>query len=154
MNDLFSIRKATKEDIETVSKFLDDYYRKDYFVPKKNIVRMITGEVDPKFGKNRQPVHVMLSEDERGISGLAICTRSNTLIQLLVRDDQRGKGLGTKLLEIINPKKIRCKTDVSFGDPTGFYLKHGFKEFQLSFDGTPAKVGKNKNIIVLDKTSS
>lgn len=148
---MISIRKAEEGDIDAVSRFLDDYYRHDYFVPKKNIIRMITGEVEERFGKNRKPIHVMLSEDEKGISGLAICTLSRTLIQLLVRDDQRNKDLGSKLLEIINPKKIRCKTDVSFGDPTGFYLKRGFRELQITFDGTPAKIGKNKNIILLEK---
>ena len=143
------VSKAQKEDIEDIVSFIDTFYRKDYFLPKKNVTRMVTGEVEERFGNNRQPIHVWLSKDEQGISGVAFVTRSLTLIQLLIRPDCRRIGLGGFLLSIAAPKKIRCKTDVVTGDPTGFYMKNGFVEYQNTLDGEPAKVGKRNNILIL-----
>jgi len=141
---------AKKEDVELIVTFIDTFYRKDYFLPKKNVTRMVTGEVDERFGKARQPIYIWVSKDNEGISGVAFVTRSKTLIQLLIRPDCRKCGLGSYLLSIAAPEKIRCKTDVVTGDPTGFYMKNGYVGYQKTLDGTPAKTGKKNNILLLD----
>lgn len=141
---------AQKENIEEIVTFIDTFYRKDYFLPKKNVVRMVTGEVEERFGKNRKPIHVWISKDDQGVSGIAFVTRSKTLIQLLIRPDCRKCGLGSYLLSIASPEKIRCKTDVVTGDPRGFYIKNGYVGFQETLDGEPALCGKKNNILILD----
>ena len=73
------------------------------------------------------------------------------LVKLYVSKEGRGKGIGSELIEFASPKKIRCKTDVKFGNPLGFYLKMGFSGMQLTFDNEPSKTGKNNNIIILDR---
>lgn len=143
--------KATKQDIQLIVDFIDAYYRKDYFLPDSKVIRMVTGEVDPKFGNTRKPMIVWISKDNEGISGIAFVTLSKTLIQLLIRPDCRKMGLGSKLLEFAQPKKIRCKVDTSTGDPTGFYLNNGFVEYQQTIDGSRALCGKNSNILILER---
>lgn len=145
------ITLASHEDIDEISKFIDDYYREDYFLSKTIVVRMVTGEVDPKFGNKRQPIFVWLNRDKNGICGVAFVTRSGSLIQLLIRPDCRGMGLGKELLEYAKPKMIRCKTDVVTGDPRQFYFKCGYKKYQSTLDGDIAKTGKKDNIILLEK---
>ena len=148
------IYKATNTDIESIVNFIDTYYRKDYFLPKSKVVRMVTGEVDPKFGNNRKPLNVWISRDKNGISGVAFVTLSKTLIQLLVRPDCRKIGVGSKLIEFSCPEHIRCKIDTSTGDPTGFYYNNGFLEYQSTIDGNKAICGKNNNILILHKSKT
>ena len=142
---------AQKGDVADIVSFIDTYYRKDYFLPERNVVRMVTGEVEKKFGKTRKPIYVWISRDPDNISGVAFVTRSKTLIQLLIRPDYRGGGLGSYLLSIAAPNKIRCKTDVTTGNPTGFYLKNGYVGYQETLEGSPALCGKNNNILILDR---
>lgn len=146
-----TIIKAGEPDIESIIEFIDTFYRKDYFLPKKNVVRMVTGKVDKRFGNDRKPIYVWISKDQQGISGIAFVTRSKTLIQLLIRPDCRKMGIGTRLLEFAKPEKIRCKVDTSSGDPTGFYLKNGFLEYQRTLNGDRALCGKNNNILILER---
>lgn len=68
------MKLASKEDIDKISHFLDTYYREDFFISKNTITRMVTGEVDPKFGKQRKPIKVFLLDDELGILALMIIT--------------------------------------------------------------------------------
>lgn len=38
-------------------------------------------------------------------------------------------GIGTAILEELKPQIVRVKKDMSTGDPTEFYKKHGFIEY-------------------------
>lgn len=145
------IQKASEQHINEIVNFIDTFYRKDYFLPKSKVVRMITGKVEERFGAQRKPMYVWLSKDDKGISGVAFITRSKTLIQLLIRPDCRRCGIGSRLLEFAQPKAIRCKVDTSTGDPTGFYLKNGYLGYQKTLYGEPALVGKNNNILLLER---
>lgn len=56
----------------------------------------------------------------------AVQQYDKSLIHFLVAGDRRGRGIGTDLLKLINPPKIRSKLDQSSGDPGPFYEKRGY----------------------------
>lgn len=90
---------------------------------------------------------VVLAIDDERIIGWSVKTLEGVLLHLLVAGDMRGKGIGAKILRIVDPVCVRSKLDQSSGDPTGFYLKMGYTK------SGEAMVGKNKNIAVLEHSS-
>ncbi len=53
---------------------------------------------------------------------------NGSLIHLLVHGEHRGQGLGTKVLDLLQPKSIHSKSNQSSGDPGQFYESHGYKK--------------------------
>jgi len=141
------IRRATAHDIEGIRGFLDAEYRKDWFVTERHIRRMVVGD------RNRRPLGVYLAIVDGEIVGLAITSLSGTLLNLLVREDMRGKGIGSKLLRRLRPRFVRCKTDASSGNPIDFYKRQGYSEYaQLDLWGNMSLEGRNRNIVMLRRT--
>lgn len=121
------IRYAAPPDAEALAKFFDDELagRKknkktigsgDFFVPRQRCC---------DFVRNR-PCWLAISDGK--IIGVAVKNlKSNVLIHLLVAWDWRGKGIGARLLNTINPDVIRSKTDQQAGNPKTFYEKMGYR---------------------------
>ena len=123
-------RKAVEGDINNVVSFLDLYLRKDYFVPKSKIRSLICGRHEAA-----KPDVVWLAFIEKLIVGLCFVSRKGTLWNILVHPDYRNNGIGTELIRLSNPKKIRCKWDMSTGNPAKFYHNLGYGNMGIAIYG-------------------
>ncbi len=114
-------RKAIESDIELITSFLDSYLRKDYFVPKSKIHSLICGRYETS-----KPDTVWLAFFNNIIVGLCFISRRGTLWNILVHPEYRKNGIGTELIRISKPIKIRCKWNMSTGNPEKWYHDLGY----------------------------
>ncbi len=61
-------------------------------------------------------------------AGMAITYRNSILHNLFLFPWARGEGVGSAIVEVLNCKVVRCKTNMRAGDPTAFYERAGFTE--------------------------
>ena len=147
-----NVRKAVADDILGIRELFDQNYRQDYFLPESHIRRSITGEVEARFGKQRNPHNVFIALDDNVIIGMALVNQSGCLNNLLVHKKYRGVGVGSVLLQIANPRTIRCKIDNSDGNPMSFYHKWGYYSFgQFDLWGDLPLQGRKKNIQLMSR---
>lgn len=137
-------RPANKNDLVNICKFVDFWLSggakrlgissagSDYFVPYHQQEGYIT----------RKITYIAIHKTK--IIGWAVKTQHNSLIHLLVHPDYRGKGIGSRLLQILDPSFVRSKSDQSTGNPINFYKKHGYEIIEVS-------QGKKHNIDLLKK---
>lgn len=112
------IRDAVVDDFDVIREFLDDELRRDYFVTGEQLRDILNGRYH----------RTWLAIDDNVIVGLAIVTNAyRTLVNLLVAQNQRRRGIGDRLLQAAKPERIRAKMDVSAGDPTQFYVARGYR---------------------------
>lgn len=138
-------RYASLDDLAAICKFVDfwlsgkaaaegiEHAGKDYFIAKGRHTAYI---------KNYK-VAIAANDDE--LLGWGVMQRDGTLIHLLISGDYRGYGIGTQLMQLLQPAAIRSKTDQSTGNPNAFYEHLGFTEHAHS------QIGKHMNIDVLKK---
>ena len=133
---MITYRPARFSDIPSITEFVDDCHTAgDFFVtPSRHF-------------KYLKYYSVLLAFDNNTIIGWAVKQKNGTLIHLLIHPGFRGQGIGGTMLRILNPPKVRSKSDQSTGNPIGFYLKQGYIITQLS-------QGKNANIDILKKAES
>ena len=86
----------------------------DYFVPAGRHLKYVTKYT------------TLLALLENCIIGWAVKTHKGVLIHLLVAGTFRNCGIGSKMLELMDPETIRSKMDQSAGNPADFYRKRGF----------------------------
>ena len=134
----YLIRDAVSGDYDALASFLDDFLRRDYFIPHRQLREILM----------RRYHSTVLAIEGVDLLGVAIMTRrSRTLVNLLVRPCERKRGIGDALLSRLRVERIRVKMNVTDGDPTGYYLKRGFR---LS----PERTGKKHiRIAVVDLDS-
>ena len=114
----YAIRDAVADDFAGITTFLDEFLRRDYFIPYRQL-RDILG------GRHHRAI---IAIDEERIVGLAIMTRAlRTLVNLLVDPCERKRGIGDALLSRLRVERIRVKMNVSEGDPTSYYLRRGYR---------------------------
>ena len=114
----FEIRNAGEDDYDALASFLDEFLRRDYFIPHRQLREILTGRYH----------EALLAIESDQILGVAIMTRSlRTLVNLLVRPCERKRGIADALLFRLRVERIRVKMNVSDGDPTGYYLKRGYR---------------------------
>ena len=112
------IRDAVVGDYAVVRSFLDVELRRDYFVTGEQLEHILSGRYH----------RTWLAIDEGVIVGLAIVTNAyRTLVNLLVAENARCRGIGDRLLRTAKPERIRAKMDVSAGDPRRWYVARGYR---------------------------
>ena len=134
----YSIRNAVASDYGALVAFLDEFLRRDYFIRRRQLQEILGGRYH----------EALLAVDDERILGVAITTRRlRTLVNLLVRPCERKRGIADALLFRLRVERIRVKTNVSDGDPTGYYLKRGYRM-------SPERTGKpHIRIAVVDLDS-
>lgn len=111
------IRPATAGDADAVSAFFDQHLRADAWIPRA-LIRDVIERADHE-------LVIAVAGDQ--IIGVALAAGSRTLTNLLVHPLHRGAGIGTALLNHVDPDAVRVKVDMSTGNPTAYYLSHGFR---------------------------
>lgn len=136
----FQYRKAVIGDLDQIVKFVD------YWATGGAMKAGMSGGVHDFFvppGRHEKYIYeytVLLAFYSTYLIAWAVKTHLNVLIHLLIDARFRGKGIGSKMLERLNPKLVRSKFDQSTGNPAPFYTKHGYIKTSSS------RVGRNKNI--------
>lgn len=138
-------RRAHESDIPAIVAFVDFWLAgrgladgvpgsaHDYFVPAGRHIKFVTRYT------------TLIALVENCIVGWSVKTNKGVLIHLLVAGTFRHQGIGSKLLELMNPDILRSKTDQSAGDPADFYRKHGYARTSSK------RQGKNQNIELFEK---
>ncbi len=115
----FAIRDAVADDFALVASFLDDFLRRDYFIPHEQLRHVL----------RRRYHECILAIDGDRLVGLAIMTKAQrTLVNLLVCPCERKRGIGDALLSRLRVERIRAKMNVSAGDPSTYYRKRGYRD--------------------------
>jgi len=127
-------RLAELSDLDNIVLFVDRLLSgRDFFCPRGQHISYF----------KYKTIVICLQSDK--LIGWAVRQKAGSLIHLLVDPDCRGHGIGSHLLEILEPLVIRSKSDQSTGDPIKFYEKHGYTKT------SDERVGRNKNIDLLSK---
>lgn len=129
-----SYRLAVLDDLDPIVHFVDDLLAgKDFFCPRGQHIGYFKYKT------------ILVCFDNCRLVGWAVRQKNGSLIHLLVDPEYRGQGIGSHLLESLEPLLIRSKSDQSTGDPRAFYEKHGYTQ------DSGERAGKNKNIDLLSK---
>lgn len=127
-------RLACMDDLDLIVEFVDRLLAgRDFFCPRGQHIGYFKYKT------------IVITYDGPMLIAWAVRQRMGSLIHLLVDPDYRGKGIGSHLLQVLEPLTIRSKSDQSTGDPIKFYEMHGYGKT------TDERVGRNKNIDVLSK---
>ncbi len=112
-----SLRPAGASDLVPLTFFFDTMLRKDYFLRRGQLADML-----------RSPHHrVLVAEIDTILVGIAITTHGTRLVNTLVHPAYRGLGIGKALVRCSGATEVRVKTDLTTGDPRGFYAALGFQ---------------------------
>ncbi len=111
------LRRAGATDLKPLEFFFDTLLRNDYFLRRGQLAEML----DDGYHE------VYVAEIDAVLVGAAITTGGARLVNVLIHPAYRGIGLGSALLNFSRAWEVRVKTDVSAGDPRGFYRRAGFR---------------------------
>lgn len=128
-------RLAVMSDLDSIVEFVDKLLRsKDFFCPRGQHIGYFKYKT------------ILLTFHKARLIGWAVRQKTGSLIHLLVDIEFRGQGIGSHMLECLQPLTVRSKSDQSTGDPYEFYRKHGY------IKTTDERIGRNKNIDLLSKS--
>ncbi len=145
MDPEIKFRIANESDIPAIVSFVD-FWLKGQGIPAK-----IPGSAHDYFvPAGRHPKYVtryitLLALLENDIIGWAVKTHKGVLIHLLVAGTFRNEGIGSEMLELMDPETIRSKMDQSAGNPADFYRKRGYTR------SSDPPQGKKNNIEVFSR---
>lgn len=151
-------RKATIKDLNAICCFTD------FWLAGRGKRFNAPGAVDDYFistGQHRKYIEkytTTIAFFEGLIIAWAVVEPDGTMIHFLIAGDHRGQGLGTEMLETLNPPKIRSKSNQSSGNPTPFYESRGYRKIdsvksRSSFKIDDVRPRRKKIIDVLEKIS-
>lgn len=127
-------RLANINDLEPIIEIVDRLLSgRDFFCPRGQHIGYFKYKT------------ILLAFDQAKLIAWSVRQKNGSLIHLLVEPEYRGLGIGSHLLEVLEPLFVRSKSDQSTGDPYEFYAKHGYVKT------TDERIGKNKNIDLLSK---
>jgi len=156
---MITYRKAELSDIQTIQNFTDFWLAgrgKRQGVPgSSNDCFISTGQHIGYLKKST----VLLCFDNEKIIGWAVKHYNGSLIHLLIAAPYRNQGIGSTMLRMLNPPRIRSKTDQSTGNPTPFYEKFGYEKVRSETSRPTFYIPKKrrtpqKNIDVLEKKTT
>lgn len=89
----------------------------------------------------------------------AVVHPSGQLIHLLVAGTHRGQGVGSRLLNYLDPPRVRSKSNQQSGNPAEFYRRHGYhsvgtQEPSCRCGFSKRDTGKARTIEIFEKNSS
>ena len=151
LNISISFRYATIVDIPQLIAFFDRNLANDWFMAKGKWQKIITGIASD--GSRHTPDVCLIAQNDDEIVGIAIMSRyTKKLFNLIIKSDYRNLGIAKEMLTILKPRFIRCKTDMTTGNPIKFYEKLGYIHIgNYDLWGNKTLIGKNKNIAWLEK---
>lgn len=114
-----------------LSFWIDVHLRRDYFMPRRQLRELLS--------RPQSDTWVIVLRGE--VIGLAVVWGELRLHNLLLDAAWRGKGIGSVVVKALGIEEVRAKTNMSMGDPTGFYQKLGFRTTEIA--------GKNGQIRVM-----
>lgn len=123
---MLQIRQASETDIGEISRFTD------YWLSgrgKRNDAPGATNDCFITASQHRRYVvkyQTFVMYEGSRLVGWAVLHTSGQLIHLLIAGDCRGRGLGSRLLEHVNPPQVRSKSNQQSGNPRRFYEQHGY----------------------------
>ena len=112
---VFLIR-CSVPDLHLLSDFCDGTLGRDYFFKRRHLQSIL----------ERPTNAVFAIEVDRQMAGMVIVYKSTVLDNLYLSPEFRVDGIGTAILDVIRPLRIRSKTNMLAGDPTAFYEKNGY----------------------------
>lgn len=111
------VRPAGVSDGAALTFFFDTVLRRDYFLRRGQLADMLVGS------RHR----VLVAELDGVLVGVVIQTRGQRLVNVLVHPAYRGLQIGRALVTAGGATEVRCKRDMTSGDPRGFYAALGFR---------------------------
>lgn len=111
-----TVRPAGRIDAEPLGFFFDTVLRRDYFLRRGQLADILSGR------RHR----VFVAELDGVLVGVAVLSAGSRLINALVHPGYRGLGIGRALIAASGAGEVRCKHDMSTGDPSAFYTGLGF----------------------------
>jgi ribosomal protein S18 acetylase RimI-like enzyme len=138
-------RLAEKEDLKPLQDFIDKYLRKDYFLPEAKLITIVS----------RKCSYICIYDNK--IVGFIYVDSGKRLFNLFVHPEFRSQGIGKHLVELSKPKSVRCKINMSSGNPLEFYKQLGFGimgepiKGECKERGKKDKATKQKSILILIK---
>jgi hypothetical protein len=103
--------RAEIDDEDLLCDLADAGLRADAYIPR--------GQMRAILKRSCSDVYIILYEEQ--VCGFAILYTGRTLHNLFIVDWARRKGVGGCVLSLLDPQKIRSKSDISTGNPREFY---------------------------------
>jgi len=103
-------------DFHAVRDFCDQALRRDWFVRSSQLRDML-----------RRPstdVYAIVLDEE--FVGLCVVHHKTLLHNLFLLPHLRGQGVGTAIMQSLKPQGVRCKSNMSSGNPMQFYRRLGY----------------------------
>lgn len=152
---MIQYRLADVNDLDLICRFTD------YWLSGRGKRIGAPGAVDDCFvspGQHRKYVskyQTLIAFDKVTLVGWAVLAHNSIMIHLLVAGNHRCKGIGRQMVRILQPKRVRSKSDQSSGNPIAFYERLGFHKVRCEqsrsrLDIDKIKPNRSSNIDILE----
>lgn len=112
--------RCTPADTLALADWCDMHLGRDYFFRRRHVESIIK--------RDHNAVYALLIDGQ--MAGLLILYRGSVLHNFYLSEEFRHGGIGSAVLEFFKPHRIRSKTNMAAGDPTGFYRNNGYVPIQ------------------------
>lgn len=137
-------RIAKQKDLPAIKQFVDYWLSGRAKRNDKAIASNDYFVSDSQHSDYLKEKKVLLAIRHYKIVGWAVLSKHDILVHILVSGHCRNRGIGKRMIQILNPTKIRSKSDQGTGDPGPWYERLGFQKTSTE------KAGKNKNIEIYE----
>ena len=117
---LVELVRCGPPECHLLSDWCDGVLGRDYFFKRRHLQSILE--------RGTNSVFAVAIDGHMG--GLVIVYRGAVLDNLYIAPEYRESGVGSAILQYIRPARIRSKTNMLAGDPTGFYERNGYVKDQ------------------------